>query len=368
MKKENRKKAVFCIVFLLVLWGFWLTDVLCKDRLYSDWEKRMLAQKPEFSLNGLLEGSYGTAYEEWLTDQFPGRDAWVSVKTRCEILLGKKEIQGIYLGKEGQMYAESTQTSDWDKLEVSMQEQFGEEKVSRIHAPHAGEVLTELLPQGIWFSGGESAVLQELSFMEDSARQELSLTEDAVLWNLREHSSEYIYFKTDHHWTMLGAYYAYEAWALQQRMEPVCLTSLEKSVLREEFLGTHYGKIHYASASDTLEFYDPGTTCSAVYDLGTSDVNGLYQPQHLKGEDAYRYFLDGNHGLVEITTEQDGGHLVVLKDSFANNLIPFLTAHYEKITVIDPRYFRMDIGEWLADKNVTEVLIVAQDTTKAEYR
>lgn len=346
MKRENRKKAIFCGAFFAVLCGFWLADMLCKDRIYSDWEKRMLAQKPIFSVSGLLEGTYGTSYEEWLTDQFPGRDQWVSLKTCCEILLGKKEIQGIYLGKDGHMFAESTRTSDWDKLERQMQEQFGEEAVSRIHAPHAGAVLEEQLPRGIAFSG----------------------MDDAILQNLRKHKDEYIYFKTDHHWTMLGAYYAYEAWTLQHGMKPLRLDTLEKTVLKEDFLGTHYGKIHYANVSDELEFYDPGTVCTAVYDLGTADVRGLYQEQHLAGEDAYRYFLDGNHGLVEITTGQTGGHLVVLKDSFANNLIPFLTAHYEKITVIDPRYFRTDIGEWLADQDVMEVLIVAQDTTKAVYR
>ncbi len=346
MKRENRKKAIFCGAFFAVLCGFWLADIFCKDRIYSDWEKRMLAQKPGFSISGLLNGTFGTSYEEWLTDQFPGRDQWVSVKTRCEILLGKKEIQGIYLGKDGYMFAESTQTSDWDRVEQQMKEQFGEEHVSCIHAPHAGAVLLEYVPQGVSFSA----------------------VEDDVFQNLREHREEYIYFKTDHHWTMLGAYYAYEAWAKQRGIEPIRLDEMEKSVLREDFLGTHYGKIHYTGGKDELEFYNPGTVCTAVYDLGTADVSGLYQEQHLTGEDAYRYFLDGNHGLVEITTEETGGHLVVLKDSFANNLIPFLTAHYEKITVIDPRYFRTDIGRWLADQDVTEVLMIAQDTTKVEYK
>lgn len=346
MKKDNLKKLIFCGIFFAVLCGFWLVDALCKDRMYSDWEKRLLAQRPEFTWDSLMDGKYGTAYENWLTDQFPARDWWVSVKTRCEMLLGKRELQGIYLGEDGQMYAESEATAEWDKLEQKMKEQFGEAHVSRIHAPHAGTVLYEELPSGISFSG----------------------VEDAVLKRLREHRDEYIYFKTDHHWTMLGAYYAYEAWCDLKGIEPLSVTRLDKCVLREEFLGTHYGKIHYAPVSDTLEFYDPNTKCEAVYDLGTADVTGLYQEQHLAGEDAYRYFLDGNHGLTEITTEQTGGHLVVLKDSFANTLIPFLTAHYEKITVIDPRYFRTDIGTWLADKDVTEVLIVAQDTTKVEYK
>ena len=70
--------------------------------------------------------------------------------------------------------------------------------------------------------------------------------------------------------------------------------------------------------------------------------------------------------MVQIETGQGSGHLVVLKDSFANCLVPYLTLHYAKITVIDPRYFRADVAEWLAGQEVTEVLIVAQDTIEAE--
>ncbi|MBS6396776.1 MAG: hypothetical protein KH452_06450 [Clostridiales bacterium] len=345
MRRDDRKRAVFCLLFFLVLCGFWIVDLLSKDRIYSEWEKRMLAQKPEMNTAGILDGSYGTAYEKWLTDQFPGRDQWVGWKTRCEILLGKKEIREIYLGKDGYLFAQSEETADWDALETQMQKLFGADAVSRIHAPHAGSVLTEQVPSPLSFPGRQ----------------------DAVWKNLSDHRDEYIYFRTDHHWTMLGAYYAYEAWAKEQGLAPLPLVHMEKRILRKDFYGTHYGKIHYAKEPDQMEFYDPGTECEAVYDLGESDVTGLYQEQHLKGEDAYRFFLDGNHPVVQIKTEQQGGHLAVLKDSFANNLIPFLTAHYERITVIDPRYFRVDMGQWLQEQDVTEVLILAQDTTEAEY-
>lgn len=336
MKKKN---AALCILFFAVLCSFWMADVLLPDRLYSDWEKRMLAQKPDLSWSAVVDGSYGKKYEEWLLDQFPARDWWVNIKTRCELLLGKKEIQGVYLGKDGYLFSENRATTDWDELEAKLQAQFGSDRVSRIHVPAAGAILEDKLPDPIRFSGTEGAV------------------KEALL----AHRDEYIYFRTDHHWTMLGAYYAYEGWARERGMVPLKKTELERRVLRENFLGTHYGKLHYAPEPDTLELYAPEISCEAVYDLGTSPVTGLYQEQHLAGEDAYRYFLDGNHGLVEITTGHKGGHLAVLKDSFANNFIPFLTAHYEQITVIDPRYFRMDMAEWLSEQGITEILILAQD-------
>lgn len=343
MKRVNRKKAVFCMAFLCLLCGFWSAGLLIPDRIYSDWEKRLLAQKPELTVSSVLDGSYGTSYEEWLTDQFPGRELWVSIKTRCELLLGKKEINGIYIGQDGYLFTENKQTADWDKLETQMCERYGDASVSRIRVPNAGTVLEQKLPYGIDFPASE----------------------DAVLCSLRAHRDEYIYYRTDHHWTMLGAYYAYEAWAIERGLEPLTMEGLKKTSLKTDFLGTHYGKIHYAEQADEMILYDPEIDCQVVYDLGSSDASGMYQAAFLDTEDAYRYFLDGNHGVTEIVTGQTGGHLVVLKDSFANCLVPFLSAHYGKITVIDPRYFRTDIVEWLSDQEVTEVLIVAQDTTEA---
>ena len=103
-----------------------------------------------------------------------------------------------------------------------------------------------------------------------------------------------------------------------------------------------------------------------VYDLGSSDLTQLYQPQYLESEDAYRFFLDGNHPVVQIETGQKSGHIVILKDSFANCFVPYLTLHYGRITVIDPRHFRMDVGEWLSGQEVDKVLILAQDTVTAK--
>lgn len=344
-QRKIKKEMTICAAFLLFLCGMWAADLLQEDRLYSEWEKRMLAQKPKWKLNAVLDGSYEHAYEEWLTDQFPARDQWVSMKTRCEILLGKKEIDGIYLGKDDFLFSENTATADWDRMEALMTEQYGKEKVSRIHVPAAGAVLTEKVPYPVKFS----------------------VKKDEVWENLYSHRDEYIYYRTDHHWTMRGAWYAYEAWAKERGIIPVPLESVKKSVQKENFLGTHYGRIHYAKQPDVIELYDPGIICSVVYDLGESQRSGLYQDDLLESEDAYRFFLDGNHPVIQIRTDQEKGHLVVLKDSFANCLIPFLTAHYRDITVLDPRYFRADIPSWLEQQQVTEVLIISQDTVHAVY-
>lgn len=189
--RRERKERIVCCLFALFLCSLWAVDLICPDRIYSDWEKRMLAGRPEPERSEILSGAYGQAYEEWITDQFPGRDGWVWLKTRCELLLGKKEINGIYIGRDGQLFSKNERTADWDRLEAQMTESYGASGVSRIHVPSAGAVLTEQLPAGLAFPS----------------------LQDPVWENLRAHREEYIYYRTDHHWTMLGAYYAYEAWA-----------------------------------------------------------------------------------------------------------------------------------------------------------
>ncbi len=337
------RKQYFIVgpALLALLLGFWLTDLFTEDRSYSGLEKRILAQKPDFTAGALLDGSYGEDYEEWLTDQFPFRDSWVGLRTRLELFQGKREMNGVYIGRDGFFFTESEETANWDALEEKLRAAFGEEKVSRIHVPAAGYILSDKLPPYLAFSGAE----------------------DAVSSALKEHKDEYIYFRTDHHWTMLGAYYAYAAWAEEQGLAPVSLDSLEHRVLKENFYGTHYARLHYAATPDTLDFYGADTDCEAVYDQGKTDVFGLYQPRHLDTDDAYRYFLDGNHALVEITSPAGKGHIAVLKDSFANNFIPYLTFHYKQITVIDPRYFHADMVEWLKEHEIDRFLILAQDRT-----
>jgi len=344
--KKGKKECLCCLLFVLTLYGLWAADFLCEDRLYSDWEKRMLAQRPDADWSSVLDGSYQAAYEEWLADQFPARDWWVGLKTRCELLLGRKKVNDIYIGKDGYLFSENTRTADWDRLEQELIEQYGAARVSRIKVPAAGSVLEEKLPPGISFS----------------------VQKDSVWKNLYDHRTEYIYFRTDHHWTMRGAWYAYEAWAGERGFTPVALEKMKYMVVREGFLGSHYARLHYAAEPDAMELYDPGSICSVLYDTEALELTGLYRPEVLESEDAYRFFLDGNHPIVQIETEQPEGHLVVLKDSYANCFVPYLTCHYRKITVIDPRFFRTDIMEWLRSGDSTEILILSQDTVRAEWK
>ncbi len=157
---------------------------------------------------------------------------------------------------------------------------------------------------------------------------------------LMEHADQEIYYHTDHHWTSLGAYYGYLAWAEAQGFQPA-FSPEDMETVAEGFRGTLYAKAKLSPRTDTIHYF-PRTMehiRKVTYDLKkTSDT--CYEWSHLDTRNKYAFFLDDNHALVEIDTgSQEGGTLFVVKDSYANCLVPLLAAHYEKIYVMDLRYF-----------------------------
>ena len=194
---------------------------------------------------------------------------------------------------------------------------------------------------------------------------------------LEEHKSEDLYFRTDHHWTALGAYYAYTAFCKTAGFEAVPLDQFETGTY-EGFVGSMYTYTSQYPQSavlkqnpDTLTYYLPIVDTKAAFyadaDYETStaywiDVVNTNLPENEYNK--YMCFLSGDHPLVHITTSADGPVCLVLKDSYGNAFIPFLTSHYSEIFVIDPREFNdsgkpsLDLTAFAADNGVEDVIAI----------
>ena len=172
---------------------------------------------------------------------------------------------------------------------------------------------------------------------------------------LEKHKNEDVYFRTDHHWTALGAYYAYTAFCETAGFEPVPLDQFRTGQY-EGFVGSMYGYTSQYPQSqvlkenpDTLTYYCPiEDTQAAFFANGDMDLSQAYWIDvvntNLPDSEKNRYmcFLSGDHPVVRITSSAEGGKCLVLKDSYGNAFIPFLTSHYSEIIVIDPREFNAD--------------------------
>lgn len=335
----EKVNAVFTIwIICSIIMIFTVADLMKSDRLYSEAENRVLASKPELSKESVLSGEYAKGYEEYVTDQFVARDKWVGIKTGLDVLLQKKDINGVYLGKDGYLI-ERHRPEDFpgeqEEKRLSLLEDLVEEwNATVMLVPTADNILTDKLP-------ANAAYFDEKAFLE---RVRKRIGEDNyvdVYSALQEHREEDIYYRTDHHWTSLGAYYGYHAWVKATGRLPYHYATDKMQVVTEEFLGTLHSKVKLPSKADTIKIF-PETNnreVSVTYDF-RKKTQSYYEDSYLNTKNKYGYFLDDNHGFVEIQTgylKKDS--LFVIKDSYANSLIPLLAPHYKTIYVVDLRYF-----------------------------
>lgn len=347
---EKRNAAVTIALIASILFVFTVADLIQGDRLFSEAENRVLASRPKFSAEALLQGSYTKNYETYVTDQFVSRDKWIAIKTYTDIALCKEEINGVYLGKDGYLIEQH--------LPEDYPEELVEEKLAMLKklverwdaqvmlVPTADNVLKDKMPAYAPYY--DQAVL--LGRVEEEIGSENYIDAYAAL---TEHAQEPIYYRTDHHWTSLGAYYGYLAWAQSQNDR----TSQDKKAGQSEeagrygaeglataaegFLGTLHSKVNIKTGTDTIQYF-PETLdrpLKVTYDL-KEIKDSCYEESHLDTKNKYGFFLDDNHAIVEINTDYHNGKtLFVIKDSYANCFVPLLIPHYERIYVMDLRYF-----------------------------
>jgi hypothetical protein len=239
-----------------------------------------------------------------------------------------------------------------------MQERYGSEHVQCMLVPSKGTVLSSLLP--------DYAVAFDSSFVAEELQEAVDVDILDLTDTLSEHSDEYIYYRTDHHWTTLGAYYAYCAYQTMRGMQPAPLSQYTASAVTTDFYGTTYDKIQRGETADTIYKYELQGADNAVsvdFDDGTMVWDSCYDESCLSGKDKYSFFFGGNTAKIRITTGADNGKcLLLLKDSFSNSFVEFLTQDYEYIYMIDLRYTQDNIytlmDEMNAEHDISDVLVM----------
>lgn len=356
MKEQmsENKNAAWTIAFLgMILLFLTAADLLTPERTYSENENRILAKKPELTVEGVRDGSFMKDFGEYVRDQFVGRDKWVMLKTQGDILLQKKEINGVYLCKDDYLI-EQHLPQDIDentvKKKINLLKRLNTEYGAKaMLVPTADNILTEKLPAYVQYYD-ETKLLAQVK--ESLGEKNVIDVTDA----LKEHEDEEIYYRTDHHWTSLGAYYGYQAWKEQTgKLAPVLLEPEQLTKVSDSFLGTLYSKLNVPWKADAIECFPEELlrTVSVTYDFNRR-TDSLYESGYLEEKNKYGYFLDDNHPFIEIETGyQNGRSLFLIKDSYANCMIPMLSLHYEKIYVVDLRYYNGRLVN-LMDGYVTE--------------
>ncbi len=339
IRMSEKRRAFFTFGFLFsIILVFSFADLVQGDRVFSETENKVLASKPKLTWESLSGGSYGEDYETYLTDQFVGRDKWITINTWVDIALQRKEIKGVYLAEDGYLI-EQHLPEKYSAAREAEKLALLEGLVRRwdamvMLAPTADNILTDKLPDF-------APCYDERGLLEQAEALVGAENYVDVFTALKSHAGEEIYYRTDHHWTSLGAWYAYQAWAEAKGEAQDLYDRNSMEAVTQDFLGTLHSKVNLDMEGEAIYYFPQtaGQVTAVTYDLkDTRDT--CYEESYLDTKNKYGFFLDDNHAFIEIeTTCRNGKTLFVIKDSYANCLIPLLTAHYERIYVMDLRYF-----------------------------
>lgn len=374
MKLRTRiMTAVFAIFIGTVAVCNWLLP----KQSFSENENRVLAEFPELTWEQLVYGKttvdatgkeqktlWTTEFETYVSDHFMLRDQWVGLKSLIELGVQKKDAGGVYFAGDGYLI-EQFWSYDKERFESNLtavaqfvetvQQRFGI-AVQTMPVPTAGKILEEKLP-AFAPEVDQSALLEQMKQVFPNV---IDVT-DA----LTEHREEGVFYKTDHHWTSKGAYYAYAVFCEVQGRVVQPLSWYREQVLSTQFLGTTYSKANlYTVQPETMVYYENPNESPVYVEyragdrvIGTSD--SMIAQEYLQEKDKYSAFLNGNQAITKITTgNANGRKLLIIKDSYANSFTPFVASDYSQVHMLDLRAFRQSVPDYMEQNGITDVLIL----------
>ena len=308
---------------------------------FSEEENRALATLSAPTLQSLADGEFSEELSAFFCDKLPCRISLIRLRALSEIALLKGECNGVIFCRDGYLlnrgeYAslDAARESIAEISELSASLEESGVPVSIVYVPRAIDVMESKLPY--LYDGSQDSIFGILP--EDSLSSSLLTDLKAAARN-----GEYVWFKTDHHWTSHGAYIAYVHIISALGQTPYSRNLFTVETVSEDFLGSIYSRAGcIAPSPDKVELYryEGDTEYTVTLDDGRS-YRGLYFSEFLEEKDKYSVFLGGNYSYLSIKKEgaENRSRLVIIKDSYANALVPFLALHFD-IEMIDPRFYR----------------------------
>lgn len=354
------KKALWAeaLIFLAFIGAFFILNLVLPDRQFSEQENRYLQMRPEFSFKSLFSGDYTSKFETYTTDQFTFRDEWITLKAASELALGKQENNDVHLCENGTLIEgfkrpeNSVLDSNMSALNTLVENTDADVYFALI--PDKSDLYASLLPKNAP-NDSEKEVI-------DYCYGQSNATNVDMYSALSAHTDEYIFYRTDHHWTSLGAYYGLSALAESMGLPCPALDSYtDRHVVSEEFYGTTWSSSGFSWVDpDTMEIFvnAPEGLKVTSYPQGSPVEGKLYDFSFLEKKDKYSMFMGGNCPMHVIETgNEDKPSLLILRDSYTDSLIPFLLDDFSEIHVLDLRYYRASLKAYIEQNDFDNVLV-----------
>ena len=349
-KRIERWTVIPCAALVVI---FGVGVVLRPHVDFSEEENRALADRIAVEDVDEIDAELSAFY----TDQFPWRLRFTAVKARAERLLGKQENNGVLFGAEGALFPrtelrnETILRQNLDAFGAFREQMAGRGiPVSLLAVPRSADVMTERLP-----------LLYRRAYDPSLPERIADAGEGVILPTEILRMAVEPYYKTDHHWTTEGAYLAYTALMAEWGMVAYPSEFFQKEVVSRRFRGTAYSSAGGSTASaDTVVLYRyDGDGDLLVTNSATGEVRrGFYDREAVGRKDVYEVFMGGNFGRLTVVAESgEKPRLLLVKDSFANAMIPFLALHFD-LTVVDLRYDRAPLSKLLESGEFSRILVL----------
>lgn len=358
----SNAKKISAIIFFLAITIVPLLILFLPQKTFSENENRVLTGFPSASWDNIESGKFMKDFEGFFADHFILRDEWIAAKTKTELLMGKKEVNGVFVLKDRLIQ----KVEDYDRTLVAKNVNAINQFAKRVGIPCAMMLVpTACEIQKDQLDSNAPVLNQKMLIESVYSRMDGQLSTIDAYSPLYSSKDEYIYYKTDHHWTSLGAYLGYSAASKALGYQSVPLNSFDIQHASHNFYGTLYSKVIYdQTGPDTIDYYSypKGTSVSkVVVDNGREkkEYDSMYFREYLDQKDKYSSFLGSNQPFVTVRSNAPGGKkLLVIKDSYAHSLVPFLTQHYSEITMVDMRYINVNLKDKLKLEDYDQVLFL----------
>lgn len=358
------KQKIISVFFILFIFGFGIAGLVMNDKNFSDMENRPLAQQPEVNTENVMNGEFQDKIESYLSDQMPLRDSLYSLKVDYERLMLKSYQNGVYFCDDGYLIQEYKENPVLVNKNVSYINDFVKNvdvPVTFMLVPTATAVLNDKLPAECL----NDDQLETVDRVKEGLDSKINFV--CPFEKLSEASqNEQIFYHTDHHWTAQGAYAGYEVLMKALGKEPASI-DYEYDTYNGEFYGTLYSKA--PSALQQADTFTAPKNPDGEYTVefakeqeNPKTLIGMYDVTRLETKDKYATLFGGNYSHITIKSNAaNDEHILVIKDSYANAVLPYLADKYSTIDVIDMRYYHMEeqtVSELIKSEGISQVVLL----------
>lgn len=360
---RNKMTAILFISYILV---FSIGSLIVKDRSFSDMENRNLAQFPDAEAESIADGSFMEQFEEYMSDQIIFKDYLVRLKVGENRLLNQSLINGVYFAKNDMLIQDYVKPYNQLSKNIQYVNEFAKVNTdftcTWFVVPNACYIYSDRLPEYASCYDQQEV----MGYIIGNANDKIEVVDCTK--ELMAAKDEYIFYNTDHHWTMKGAYIGYSVLCDAMGLNRTPEDKYNVIVGNSDFLGTLYSNapVFGQKKDEVLIYNNPDGKYQVEYVDDEVITNSLYNYDNLDIKDKYTVYLDGNHSLVKIKSNrsseseslEDGDKLLVVKDSYAHCVLPLLADNYSEIYVVDLRYYHQSVSELARENDITHILFI----------